>query len=117
MMDASVCTYRVTRGSHKPKGTRIVCRHEMHCQHYRKPPTAKQIQHGAAAKAKKEKKLLCTQVRNKKHNVHLMQVPTLKQKVSSEHNPYLLSHKAVLKLSFTHNHPITAAHSLSSCPC
>ena len=45
-----------------------------------------------------------------------LQVPTLKQKVSSEHNPYLLSHKAVLKLSFTHNHPIAAAHSLSFCP-
>ena len=45
-----------------------------------------------------------------------LQVPTLKQKVSSEHNPYLLSHKAVLKLSFTHNHPITAAHSHSFRP-
>ena len=121
MMDASLCTYRVTRGGHKPKGTRIVCRHEMHCQHYRKPPTAKQIQHGAAAKAKKEKKPLCAQVRNKKTQcpsklILALQVPTLKQKVSSEHNPYLLSHKAVLKLSFTHNHPIAAAHSLSFRP-
>ena len=65
MMDASLCTYRVTRGGHKPKGTRIVYRHEMHCQHYQKPPSAEQIQHGAATKAKKEKKPLCAQVRNK----------------------------------------------------
>ena len=62
MMEASLWTYRVTRGCHKPRGTRIVCRHKMHCQHYRKPPTAKQIQHGAATKAKKDKKALCTRV-------------------------------------------------------
>lgn len=46
----------------------------------------------------------------------ILQVPTVKHKVAAEHHPYLLSHKAVLKLDFTHNHPITAAHSLSFRP-
>ena len=119
-MDVSLCAYRVTRGGHKPKGTRIGGRHEMHCQHYRKPPTAKQIQHGAATKAKKEKTryVLRLETKNTMNECPskltlALQVPTLKQKVAAEHNPYLISHKAVLKLSFIHNHPITAAHSFS----
>ena len=39
----------------------------------------------------------------------IMHVPTKKQKRAAEH-PYLLSHRAVLKLDFIHNHP---AHPLS----
>lgn len=64
MMDTSLCTYRVTRGGHKPTGKRIQCRHDMHCQHFRKPLTPTQVQQSAIAKAKKERKPLCTRVRD-----------------------------------------------------
>ena len=66
MMETSLCTYRVSRGGHKPVGKCLLCKHEMHCQHSRKALTPKQIQKSAAAKAKKLRKPLCTLVRDKK---------------------------------------------------
>jgi hypothetical protein len=45
-----------------------------------------------------------------------LQVPTKKQQRAAEQHPYLLTHRAVLKLDFTHNHPIHAAHTLSFRP-
>ena len=66
MMEISLCTYGVSRGGHKPVGKRLLCKHEMHCQHSRKALTPKQIQKSAAAKAKKLRKPLCTLVRDKK---------------------------------------------------
>ena len=121
MMETSLCTYRVSRGGHKPVGKRILCKHEMHCQHSRKALTPKQIQKSAAAKAKKLRKPLCTLARDKKTQCPStltlsLQVPTKKQKRAAEQHPYLLSHRAVLKLDFIHNHPIHAAHPLSFRP-
>ena len=45
-----------------------------------------------------------------------LQVPWKKQQRASQCHPYLLSHKAVLRIDFTHNHPLTAAHSPSFRP-
>ena len=42
-----------------------------------------------------------------------MQIPTKAQKKEAESQPYLLSHCGVLKMTFDHNHPIRAAHTLS----
>ena len=61
MMDSSYCTYRVSRGGHKSAGKRIFCKH---CQNFCKPLTTIQLQR--AAKAKKGKKPVCIQVREKK---------------------------------------------------
>ena len=99
----------------------MVCKHEMHCQHFRKPLTTIQLQRAAVAKAKKGKKPACIQVREKKtkcpsHLTIALQVPTKKQKLSAEKHPYLLSHRAVLNINFIHNHPIHAAHTLSFRP-
>ena len=121
MMESSFCTYRVSRGGHKPAGKRILCKHEMHCQHFRKPLTPMQMQTAATAKSKKGKKPMCIRVREKKtqcpSNLTIsLQVPTKKQKTSAEKHPYLLSHEAVLKFNFIHNHPIHAAHTLSFRP-
>ena len=117
MMESSYCTYRVSRGGHKSAGNCILCKHEMHCQHFRKPI---QLQRAAVANAKKGKKSACIQVRERKtkcpsHLTISLQVPTKKQKLSAEH-PYLLSHRAVLNINFIHNHPIHAAHTLSFSP-
>ena len=43
----------------------------------------------------------------------VVQIPTKKQQRASEKYPYLLTHNGLLKLSFTHNHPLTSAHRLS----
>ena len=106
MMETSLCTYRVSRGGHKPVGKLILCKHEMHCQHSRKALTPKQIQKSAAAKAKKLRKPLCTLVRDKKTQCPStltlsLQVPTKKQKRAAEQHPYLLSHRAVSWISST----------------
>ncbi len=90
----------------------------MHCQHFRKPLTPMQIHQAATAKAKKQRKPLCTLVREKKTHCPStltlsLHVPTKKQARAAEQHPYLLSHKAVLKLEFIHNHPIHTAHPLS----
>ena len=120
MMESSYCTYRVSRGGHKSAGKCILCKHEMHCQHFRKPLTTIQLQRAAVAKAKKGKKPVCIQVREKKtkcpsHLTISLQVPTKKQKLSAEKHPYLLSHRAVLNINFIHNHPIHASsHSCST---
>lgn len=51
MMETSACTYRITRGGHKPVGKRLLCKHEMHCQHYKKPLTSMQLKQSATATA------------------------------------------------------------------
>ena len=43
----------------------------------------------------------------------VVQIPTKKQHCTSEKYPYLLTHMGLLKLNFTHNHPVTSAHTLS----
>ena len=93
----------------------------MHCQHHKKPLTTAQLQQAANAVGKKQKKALMSSLRNKKTQCPstltlTLQVPTKKQQRASECHPYLLSHKAVLKIDFTHNHPLTAAHALSFRP-
>jgi hypothetical protein len=63
MMASSLCTYRVTRGEHRPKGKRTLCKKEMHCQHCRKHFTSTQADRAAIAAAKKRRKPMCTLVR------------------------------------------------------
>lgn len=60
MMATSLCTYRVTRGGHKPKGKRVLCKNEMHCQHFRKPLTPVQTKCAALSTSKKQRKPMCT---------------------------------------------------------
>ena len=64
---------------------------------------------------------MCLRVREKKtqcsSNLTIApQVPTKKQSLAAEKQPFLLSHRAVLQLNFTHNHPLNAAHTLSFRP-
>ena len=114
-MEASHCTYRVSRGGHKPSGKRLLSKHEMHCQHFRKSLTSMQLQRSAAAKAKKkEKPMKKTQCSS---NLTISQlVPTKKQSLAAEKQPFLLSHRAVLRLNFTQNHPLNVPHTLSFRP-
>ena len=120
MMAASLCTYRVTRGN-KLKGKRVMCKIEMHCQHYRKPLTPTQAKRASVVSAKRTVKPMHSLVRQRKTQCPsslklTLQIPTKKQQFAATKKPYLLTHKAVLLIDFVHNHPIHAAHSLSFRP-
>ena len=43
-------------------------------------------------------------------------IPTKKDQHASLDHPYLVSHPSILQITFTHNHPIESAHSLSFRP-
>ena len=92
---------------------------QKHCQHFDKKVSPKQKEKSALSRAKKRAKSpLVSQLRNKKTNCPssftlAIQIPTKKQKRKAETQPYLLSHCGVLKMTFDHNHPIRAAHTLS----
>ena len=67
---------------------------------------------------KKAKVPLSCQLRNKKTNCPssftlAIQIPSKAQKKRAESQPYLLSHCGILKITYDHNHPIKAAHTLS----
>ena len=117
MMEHSFCTYRITRMSKKPAMKRVAYKIEMHCQHFRKGLSKKDKENLALSQSKKAKKPLTLHVRNKKTQCPSRltltgKVPTKKQLVATN-KAYLKSHKAILKISFNHNHPITSAYALS----
>ena len=116
----SKCTYRITKTTN-PTLKRVVTKYTMHCQHYRKPSSAKQMEAHLHAHTTEKKKPLTSGIRDKKtycptQLILTVQVPTKKQLLSSDSTPHLLSHRPVLKLHFFHNHLIHSAHSLSFQP-
>ena len=118
MSNHSTCTYRTTK-TVKTSNKRVKCKFAKHCQHFAKKVSPKQKEKSALSRAKKRAKTpLVSQLRNKKTNCPssftlAVQIPTKKQKRKAETQPYLLSHCGVLKMTFDHNHPIRAAHTLS----
>ncbi len=117
MSQHSTCTYRTTK-TVKTCKKRVKCKFVKHCQHFAKKLSPKQAEKAALAKAKKAKAPLTTQLRNKKTNCPssftlVVQIPTKSQLVKAESQPHLLSHCGVLKINFSHNHPVKAAHTLS----
>ncbi len=70
------------------------------------------------SRARKVKTPLSSQLRNKKTKCPssftlAIQIPTQLQKRKARLHPYLLTHCGVFKICFTHNHLISAAHTLS----
>lgn len=120
MMEHSYCTYRITRTSQKPALKRVAYKIEMHCQHFRKGLSKQDKDKSALSQSKKAQKPFTVHVRNKKTQCPSRltltgKVPTKKQ-LAATNKAYLKSHKAILKISFNHNHPITSAHTLSFRP-
>ena len=117
MSERSRCTYRTTK-TVKPGQKRVKCKFVKHCQHFAKKLSPKQLENVSLLRAKKAKTPLASQLRNKK-----TQCPssfTLSVQITSKlhqrkavSKPHLLSHCGVFKVNFNHNHPITAAHTLS----
>ena len=118
MSDHSLCTYRTTK-TVKTCNKRVKCKFAKHCQHFAKKLSQKQNEKSALSRAKKKAKApLSSQLRNKKTNCPssftlTIQIPTKAQKKKAESQPHLLSHCGILKITFDHNHPIKAAHTLS----
>ena len=117
MMQHSKCTYRHSKGR-APGLKRVLYKAEMHCQHQQKKLTPKQQQKASAAKSKNSKKVLTHEIRMKKTGcpsklTMTVLVPTKKDRLASDKMSYLLTHPAVLKVMFNHNHPLSSAHALS----
>ena len=122
MCNHSKCTYRVTK-TVKSCAKRVKCKFVKHCQHFAKRLSPKQAEKSALPRAKKAK---APQLRNK-NSTHththaqytytsftlVIQIPTKNQQRKAEMIPHLLSHCGVLKITFDHNHPVKAAHTLS----
>ena len=85
----------------------VLYKMEMHCQHNRKThPTSDR----AEDQGGNTKKVLMHNLRDKKTECpsglkFTVSVPTKKDRVSLNY-PYLVSHPAVLQITYNHNHPI-----------
>ena len=67
-MEHSKCTYRVTKTT-KPSMKRVLAKYTMHCQHYRKALSQKQMQSHLLASSRTPKKPLTMGMRNKKNRL------------------------------------------------
>ena len=105
---SSQCTYRKTR-TYNPSLKRVLYKLDMHCHHYRKQLTAKQL----SAKSKKPKKpTMVSTLRNKKTNCPSRLSVTLFA-TNNKATSLQRSHPLYVKLLFQHNHPIKCFHTLS----
>lgn len=120
MMEHSFCTYRITRTSKKPAMKWVAYKIEMHCQHIRKGLSIKDKEKSALSQSKKARKPFTLHVRDKKtqcpSRLTLTGKALTKKQLAATNKAYLKSHKAILKILFNHNHPITSAHALSFRP-
>ena len=113
----SSITYRITCTT-KLQHCRVAYKTECHCQHFHKQMTKKQVMTASQAKSKKTSKPLVGKQRDKKTHCPsqltlTVQIPTIKQLHQAESKPFVLTHTGMLRLTYTHNHPITSAHALT----
>ena len=117
MFQSSKCTYRVTR-TYKVGQKRVLYKVDMHCQHQQK--TLSKRQKGLKAACKRKPNPLMHQLRDKKTKCSskftLKIVEPTKKEQYCKQNHIFLSHKTLVQLAFTHNHPIESAHVLSFRP-
>ena len=122
-MEHSKSTYHVTKTT-KSSLKRVVVKYTMHCQHHGKVLSQRQLQSHSWATLAPLEDYSERECKRKKQVVHAawltltILIPTNKQTHLAESKPYLLTHKAVLKLEYCHNylHVIHSAHSLSFRP-
>ena len=117
MSEHNKCTYRTTK-TVKPEQKRVKCKFAKHCQHFAKKLTPKQAEKSPVSRAIKVKAPLSSQLRNKNTQCPssftlAVQIPSQLQKRKARLHPHLLTHCGVIKIQFNHNHPISAAHTLS----
>ena len=104
------CTYRVTR-TYKPSLKRVTFKMDMHCQHFRKTLTPKQL-----SQKKTKPQTMVSGIRCKKThcpstlNITVQKPP--RGKASNRHH----THQTIVKMTFHHNHPIDSAHVLGFRP-
>ena len=112
--EKSKCTYRTTR-TYKPLMKKVSFKVDMHCQHFKKKLSAKQV----LIKKRVKTRTMLSGVKCKKTQCPsslkvTIQIPR-KQKVR-KYRKYCGTHKAHIQLSFHHNHPIESAHVLGYRP-
>ena len=111
--ESSQCTYRKTR-TYNPSLKRVLFKLDMHCHHYRKQLTAKQL----SAKSKKPiaKQTIVSGLRDKKTNCPSRISVTLFVTNNKATTSLQCSHPTYIKFLFKHDHPIKSAHTLSFKP-
>ena len=107
------CTYRVTR-TYKPSMKRVCYKLDMHCHHFRKKLTQKQL--STSAQKKKKTKTMLSGVKCKKTQCQSTLKVTILKPPKGKVQKYRSTHNAVIKLVFHHNHPIESAHVLGFRP-
>ena len=112
------CTYRVTR-TYKPSLKRVKYKVDMHCQHFQKKLTEKQV--AQASRSKRKALSLISNTRKKKTQCPSKLLITVKIPSKTQLKKYpqvseRAQHPAVIKLIFDHNHPLESAHALSFRP-
>lgn len=107
----TTCTYRVTR-TYKPAMKRVSYKLDMHCHHFRKKLTQKQL----ACQKKKKTKTMLSDVKCKKTQCQSTLKITILEPPKGKVQKYRSTHKALIKLVFHHNHPIESAHVLGFRP-
>ena len=110
LSEKTKCTYRVTR-TYKPSMKKVTFKIDMHCQHFRKQLTNKQL----SAKKVKPKTML-TGVKCKKTQCSSTLKITIHKPPKGKVQKYRGTHKAHVKFIFHHNHPIESAHVLGFRP-
>lgn len=115
-MKQSKCTYRVTRSYH-PKMKKNHYKLDLHCQHYKKKLTDKQV----AKRGKPKSKTFVSELRNKKTQCPskmyiTVQIPPKTQAKGGPAARSILAHEGFVYLTFNHNHPLESAHVLSFRP-
>ena len=116
LMEQSKCTYRVTRSYH-PKMKRVRYKLDLHCQHFKKKLTDKQV----AKCTKQKEKTFVLDLRKKKTQCPsklciTIQIPSKAQSKNGPAARVLHDHKGYVQLTFNHNHPLESAHVLSFRP-
>ena len=100
------------------QGQKILYKAQMYCQHKRKALTPKQIE---KPKKFKEKRPLLEKLGNKKTDcpsslILTITIPSNKVIRMGHLNPVKISHPAIIKMCFNHDHPVDSAHALSFRP-
>ena len=114
----SKCTYRVTR-TYKLQMKRVKYKVDMHCQHFKKKLTSKQLAQSSSSKRKSVS--LVSDIRNKKTKcasklLITVQIPPKSLLMKRPQASNLQEYHTLVKLTFDHNHSTESAQALGFRP-
>lgn len=114
----SMCTYRITR-TYKLQFKKVKYKVDMHCQHFRKKLTSKQLAQSSCSRKKSVS--LVSDTRNKKTQCAsklfiTVQIPSKSLVAKRPQASNLQEYHTLVKLNFDHNHATVSAEALGFRP-